>query len=395
MRVLYVTTWGTSCGIATYTEELVEASIAEKLFTPYVFGPAEPGSGIRPTVAVPFTTGWLRTGVGLTEALLQQVERVKPDVVHFQHEDGLFTEPTAFLRAARAVRRHCAVVVTLHTVQWAGGWEQSLWTRDLGQCVDEIVAHLPEAAAALGLYAPHIDCVPHGTGPIEQGDKERGITALHIDGPLKKLLLDPDRTAPVVLLYGFIGPGKNLICSLRGIASTEAKRFCESHIILLVGETKDERYIRELQWLITHAGLEPRAIVRPEFLPVADVPHVFALADYGIVNTHTWTLSASGAAHVFARHGVPLAAAQRPIYFEAHRGGALAFDLGQEAAVPTGAMLNCIGGLASSPSLRAHVRASMRAWAEQTAWPRVAQRHLTIYNKVLARRREEAQHVAA
>lgn len=380
MRVLFVSTWGSSCGIATYTEELIEES--GELWESFVSGPAEGGSGIRKTPPVPYYQHWHRDGANLDQSLLAAVNDFGPDIVHVQHEYGLFQESSAFLRAMHVVKKRVPVVVTLHTVNWSGSWEHTLWFRDLGQCVNAIVVHLPEAMASVGLFAPNTFYIPHGTGPFLEGSRERGIEALRLSESTRGLIRS-EKCPPVCVLYGFMGAGKNLLCTIRAIAIAEARKLCDSVLLFLVGEVCEELFFGQVRWLLNHTGLELRTTIYPTFLPVQNVPHVLSLADFGVLNTTSWSLSASGAAHVYARYGVPIAVANRPIYYEAMRGGALAFDLASNAVDPTDSAVDVIAALTSNLELRRQVEIDMRVWADQTRWPLIAKQHLDLYNRIM------------
>lgn len=385
MRVMLVTTWGCSCGIATYSEELIEG--ARGLWEPFVVGPNEVGSGARSTVPVPFIRTWTRMGLDLPESLLNAVQELQPDIIHIQHEGGLFWSGTNFLRAVRACRQRCPVIVTLHTMKWLGGWDQSLWVRDLGHSCDAIVVHTIEALAAASAYASNVIHIPHGTAPLRQGDANKGMDAIRLPKNLRALFRE---NKPVTcLLYGFVGDGKNLVGTIRAIATAESRNVCPPNFILLVGEEKSQAHLPHLQGLVETTGLGPRTYFWNAFIPPQSVADVFALADYGVLNTTSWTLSASGAAHVYASHGVPLAVADRPIYQEAIRGGAIAFDLNIDAHIPTESCVGCIAGMSRSGSLRSEIRQAMQDWAIKTEWPNIAKKHLELYHFILSQREEK------
>jgi len=199
-----------------------------------------------------------------------------------------------------------------------------------------------------------------------------------------------DGAKPITcLLYGFVGDGKNLVGTLRAIAMAEARNLCGPNFVLLVGEEKAHAHLPHLHGLVEQAGLGPRTYFWNAFVPPKHVPHLFALADFGVLNTTSWTLSASGAAHVYARHGVPLVTANRPIYQEVIRAGAIAFDLNTDANLPTDSCIGCIAGMSQSAALRHETSRSMRAWAEQTNWKSIAKKHFELYNVLLARRGEK------
>jgi len=394
VRVLFVSTWGSSCGIATYTEELVAGS--KDLWDSCVASPAELGSGIRETPPVPSRQYWHHTSPILGQQLLQAVEDFQPDVVHIQHEPGLFSPLDVFISTVRALKRRIPTVITMHRTEWLGGWESTAWVQDLGRYVDRIIVHTPEAWSSVTLFAPNTVCIPHGTAPLAAGLRERGLKILNAPPNLARLLSGEKR--PVVcLIHGFLHHNKNVLYTIRAIAMAEARRLCDPIVLIITGQAQ-EAFLPYLHKMLDITRLTVRTLVYPSFVKTCDVSNIFALADFGVLNTAKDLLATSGAVHVYAYNGVPLAVANRSIYQEAIRGGAVAFDVLQEDAynrpslqpfdgsTPTDSAVDVVAALASNPALRAYVRSSMVNWAKQTQWPIIARQHLALYEQVIAER---------
>ena len=382
MRIALATTWGSSCGIATYSEEYVAALLKLK-HEVVVLAPAEPGSCMRETISVPVVQCWDRR---MVMSRLDQVVNTAPgfDIIHFQHEHGLWHGDTTFIDLLRQTSRtsKAKIVVTLHTMFPYGQWVRSGFYDGLKAVADGIIVHTPECRANIALASgtrAELATIVHGTRLEALGDRKTGLKLLAIP----ELYWDK---AVIGLVFGFQGPGKNTSCTIRAFAESIVRRYHDNGVLVVCGvEAGGGGYFAELELIVAESGYGKRIFLRPMFTAVKDVPHVFAAADFGVLNTMSHSMSASGAAHVYARYGLPIAVAMRPIYAEAMRAGAVPFWLSEDAASPTLSLVNAIGALARDKGLREDGGKAMRAFAEETCWDHVAARHAEFYQCILAR----------
>lgn len=385
MRIALVTTWGTACGIATYSEELTRAYLKAG-HDVTIFAPAEMGSCIRETgIQVPTVQCWTRQFAGLSQKmdfLLKQLPGF--DVVHFQHEHGLFWSAPGLLEAMREISTNrdvyhgARVVVTLHTLYHYGSWQHSGLYDGLRHMADGIIVHTAEGAASItcarGTRAELV-IVPHGTELGAKGDRIEGFNYLSIP----KALWDK---AVFGIVFGFQGPSKNTICTVRAFADSLSRRYQDNGVLIIAGEDGETGYFKEIENAVCESGYGRHVHIHRGFTPVARVPDVMAVADFGVLNTNSWTISASGAAHVYMRYGVPLAVANRPIYNEAIRAGAIPFTLETDAYLPTLSTVNAIGALVRDKGLRETVGQQLRAYAERSSWENVAKMHTDLYSRL-------------
>lgn len=385
MRVAYVTTWGCACGIATYSEELVAALQAAGLCQPLILASAD--SCLRPVgVEVPTQLAWARSDPQLGEHLIAITDTPPGiDVVHFQHEDGLFPDPRAFFRTLAMLRGRGKVktVVTMHTVREYGGWTFSGFLDALVDLADAVVVHTPEALAAIACSTGNhakLTLIPHGCDTtVREGDRTRGFELLGIPETFRG-------KSVVGLAFGFFGPNKNLIATVRAVGAVIARRLCSKIVFVLSGDNAEQHqiYMSNVAGATYATGYFDRFILRKSFTPVADIPDVMAAVDFGVLNTTSHVLSASGAANVFLRHGVPLAVANRPIYTDAIRAGAIPFNIDEgRVEEPSGSMINAVAALARSAAVRSAVRAEELRHIQDVAWSRVAQLHHDLYQELL------------
>src|SRR5581483_6278237 len=90
LRIAIICNWGQPCGISTYTESLIR-SLKERVDNIKVF--AEHGSASNDDYVVEC---WKR-GQSMVETI-NQILDWKPDIVHVQHEFGIFPKATHFLK---------------------------------------------------------------------------------------------------------------------------------------------------------------------------------------------------------------------------------------------------------------------------------------------------------
>jgi glycosyltransferase involved in cell wall biosynthesis len=381
IKIAFAGRWGQPCGVSTYTEQLA-CALRDAGHDVVIFGPAlcdERGDGPpRVIEGFPVEYAWRRGEIGMqfNRTLLPQlVSKYKPDVVHVQHEFGLWDEDEAFLAMLTALVPHVKVVVTLHTVFPYGGFEYKPgFFERLGRRADVLIVHTPEAHASLALAvrnsATKVCLVPHGTPTGSYGDPLQGRAYLRIDND-----------APIVLAQGFIGPGKNLIGTIFGFAEALHRGWLPSKTqLVLAGRIDHGPFSERLSGALVATGYAPMIKIRNGFIPPDGMKHVMAAATCAVLNTTAWSLSASGAAHAHAAHGVPLAVARRPIYTEAIQAGAIPFEVNaKEHWRPDLSLVVAIAALCNSPSVRGAVGARIGRWAQETAWDKLVPSYEEIY----------------
>lgn len=385
MRIGYVTTWRAPCGIATYSEQLVDALVGAG-HEVFVLAPQDAQTGMRPAspklADLQATVCWSISGGGNIDTIPSVARHHKLDVIHFQHEHGLFRHNTSFINTLRATRKACKVVVTLHTMRHYGGLESS-WYDALRGATDALVVHGLKAKATLTVARVDGPCVirhiMHGTpAPRTVGDSELGAEYLS--------LTSAQRGRHWCVVLGFLGADKNVLGTVRTFAEMRARRLADNLGLILVGEAKDPHFGQSvLPSLIDATGCGPRIVYREGFVPVDKLADIFALASFGMLNTQSTTLSASGQVHNYAAHGVPLIVANRPIYEDAIFAGAPAFDVNIEnPESPTLSAITTLAAMLLDPALRRHSKQGLLSLARATAWPRTAERHVALYTKLLA-----------
>lgn len=196
MRIGIISTYPPiECGIAVYTDYLVEAlhRLNNEVYVVSPFG-AE-GKMVFPV--------FHSDDAGLAEKAFRTILKFTPDIVHIQHEYGLFGERPGVNFLPLLYRFKLAripVVITLHTVYEDFTAEQRIILKGLLPAADGIIVHEDYQKKVIlmkiGKYN-NISVIPHGVREIDI-----------ISDSKEKIGLN--KKNKVVLLAGYIRPTKGL-----------------------------------------------------------------------------------------------------------------------------------------------------------------------------------------
>lgn len=378
MKIALVSTWPrTACGIATYTEHVVRALIADGAAPVTIL--SEEGGNLplegadvhevfsrRRPFAAPIVEAAVRLGV---------------DVVHVQHAPdilGMGAELMALLQGLRA--RGIRTVVTLHTVYdtWSGLIERkphaAAFHRKLGAAADCILVHQPTCRDTLvghGVPAARLALIPHGTDRLEAGDGAR-IRARH----------GIPADAPLLLFFGFVHVQKNVHTLLKAMPAILA-RVPAARLLVAGSVAGGTWYNRAYAWYLDHLvrslKLGSRVTLTKAFVDATDVTDTYAAADLVLLPHQQGYGSASGVLHQAIGAGKPLLCSDVPKFEELK-------DVGAELLVPTTdarAWAERSLLLLTDPAWRDPLLQRLQAYAETTRWDAIARAHLDLYARVL------------
>ncbi len=340
-RVCFVSTYKAECGIATYTHALGKA-LTEAGAQVSVLCEATPESVIPSKDDLQYFRIWNRgtfNAEQFTKAILNSKHR--PDIVHFQHEFGLFPNSNEFLNALEILAEQIAVVVTLHTVLPPPNKHRFYSTLER---LCTVVVHTAGAAAQLHHASCTSKVIPHGV----RVEKSADLTLAHY-----------------FLCPGFISPGKGHEEIIEAFA--HYTRHAPHATLHIVGKCRDYLYAQTLDQTITKFGLEGRVFVKDQYLNDSDLRNAIAGARCIVLGSgKTSPYSASGQLAMALGLGKPILAKNVPIYNNTPVG---LYNSPQELALFMG---NC----------EAFWNEELVAIAEARSWPKIAQKHLELYNDI-------------
>ena len=398
MRILHVSTWGVPCGIATYCANLVRA--LDRL-------------GVRNDVYPLAPHLWRSLVAGDVADLLADIaaQARHYDLVHVQHEHGLFGHAVSYkaaarnygtiLRLLRAAGR--PVATTFHTPPLGsdpsarrpsirdaipdalrGFGRRAAWRRHVarafrpGAAEAVAITHTPDTRRALirrGIPAPAVHVIPHGCLP--QRD-------LRLDRLTAKQRLGLPTSSVLLTMFGFVGGYKGQDLAVRALA-----RLPEHFQLAICGgphpEAQDRTFAAVIR-LVKKLGLEHRVTITG-WLSEEEAGLHAAATDICLAPYRDATLSASGAITWALASGRPIVASR----IAAFQG--ICREQPCMLLVAPG-MVDEIAWaaekLSADADLAAGLVAAARRYTETHSWNDTADRTRGLYEAVLAGRAEAA-----
>ncbi len=366
MRVALLTTFGETCGIATYSEALIGA-LPDQGIEPSVLSPRlRPGDSPRgpqhPRI-------WRRDRATLWQAVqtFRALRKARAEVVHVQISLGLTSPRFLYLLSMLCARARIPLLATLHDRD--GGSRARHWAFRrtlLALRGADLVVHEPDQRAELD--HPRVHVIPHGIWSIPERSSERARRELGL--PI---------AGRIVSHFGFLHPDKGIEEVLRAIAELRAHGFPDLTYRVCGGTfptAASRDYLRRLQAEVRALDLQDAVHLTGEFLSEERTTLELQAADLLVLNYRTGNnQGASGAGRRALAVGRALAVSRAPI-FDDMRGAVHTLErpLTEE-----------IGELLAQPEQRQRLIEKCRAYREERSWARIAAAHARLYRELRAR----------
>lgn len=373
MKVAMVTSWPPRwCGIAIYAENLVRGlreAGAEVHIVSHTDG-GRPGEGQVHPVINQADPGW-------HWPLMRAVEEIGPDVVHIQHEFGLYSffqkpgvfdfEPRNALELAIPLFRWrvtgIPAVVTYHSVFSRLTYEEALYYDHMMSLAAANIVHEPyqreHLPYNLGRVPDNVFAIPHGAGRPPRAGTRKAPGA-----------------GPVMGMMGWWEPNKGFDRLIR-LWPEVVKRVPGAILVLAgsvrpgspSGEAVKGSYLALVEASPARASIRvvEGAFSREEYMAVLGGWDAMALP-------YNYASQSGNLAHAYEA-GLPVVvSAIEGLKSSVDRSGA-----GLVAATEAD-LLEAVVRLLSDAGLRRRLGAAARRYVRQeVAWDRVAQRHLEVY----------------
>jgi glycosyltransferase involved in cell wall biosynthesis len=369
MRIGFISTYPPiECGIATYTKYLTDA-LQSRAMDIYVVS-HRGGSGKNVFTAFDYEDG------DLAEKAFSMMTRLTPDIVHIQHEFGLYGKHFGVSVVPLILKFRLAgipVVTTLHTVYDKISCEHRVILTSIMENSDAILVHEPYQLEALRSYyegkefLKKVHVVPHGAREVTP--VENAKARLGIPGDTK-----------VALMIGYFRPSKGFEKIIRLWPGIVGKHIVNDISLIVAGKIRGIEHSDYRNMLFNEINSSPASdtikvirgqISQDSFDTILSASDIVALP-YSIS-------SQSGiVAHCLA-FGRPIVTSNTPVMTslikKTHAG--LVCDTDQD-------YIDNIDKLLGDDGLRKECSENaLRYVRDNISWSKIAQRHIEIYKAIV------------
>ncbi len=363
------------CGIAEYTKFLISAirSIGEDLKL-YIFSTDEAYKEVYiDDIGVKVIPSFKRLDNKFSKLLDNLAEVDGVDILHVQHEYGIFGDGTAMLEAlsqAKEERLVGKVMITMHTVDHPStDREYALKFQASLNQMDAVIVH--STLQYFELLMQNVDSmkvyrIPHGTliNPYLRLTRSTLSESIGID--------DEEFRGMVIAVPGFLRRDKGVDVLLRALNALGDTRFT----IILAGELQD----KELKRLLEEEG-KFRTVFIERYLSSDEILRVVALADAIVLpyKDRKGAYAVSGILHLSMGGLKPIIGTRTPRLIELYQ---LAPELTVAPNDPRG-LADKIRWLVRNYDYALAYMADVYSYAARTQWSRVAYEHIKLYRNLI------------
>lgn len=366
MKVTLVSTLGVKCGISTYSTYLGDE--LNKLTNVFVTGLAEypfPDDRAIDTFkpSFPYYNCWSR---GKDSAFLIDEINKKYDIVHIQHQFGLFPSPDENIALYYKIEK--PIITTLHDVIQHEPQMEGYFNTIISKS-SKLIVHTKACYDLLinqwNCPTSKVELIPHGTKLIDVPDKFEA----------RKILQIPEK-AKVILSWGFIWESKGILDLVKILV--EVKKTYPEAILVHAGGVhpiiQGSSYLKYIFKTAIQSGLTPKDLIVSNWVPEDKVPLYFSASDLIVLNYMRGSASASGAAHRALASHRPICKTDDLCLEEIPGYTVPRFDIN--------ALKDGIVKVLSDEVLQKTLVEQADKAAQETSWNNTAKKHLAVYSSI-------------
>lgn len=380
MDVIYLSRFGSCCGVSTYTEQLAQAVANAKLeVSALASDHSEKGNVCRDAIPnVPSIVSWSEQGA--IRKVLSEVLEQRPRVIHIQHEFGIFRDTEGLYNLCIEIRRRSPetkLVLTAHTVPPGVKSHKDAFIRLICE-VDAVIVHSHLARTVMVRYPganniKHLQVIPHGMiGPVERVSREKAEQELGIE---------PKDNRFTLLSLGFMTRNKKHVMLSHLIAAIVQRRMIAPKEILLIiagMPTIDEegcRLLNSLKLTIERLKIKDHVRLIPEFIPFEKLPIYYGAADIAVHMCEHSFHSSSGSVRMDLAYGMPVLVQKAELTQDLPPGVVQFFNRPND-------LLTQLPVLAKQPARLRAMSAGAHNMAERNSWRKTAAIHTALYRQL-------------
>jgi glycosyltransferase involved in cell wall biosynthesis len=389
MKIAWLSSWPPRpCGIATYSDELIEALRKAQNEIHVICHPdgGRPGEKKIYPVMKTEVPGW-------DETVYDTVQKINPDIVHIQHEYGLYQTSGdnasglfRFLFRLQVQQKYPAVI-TYHSVYSRLKPMIRLYMDVMQRLVQAGIVHTEyqwmNLHANLGRVADNVYVIPHGAAAGISIPKAQAKKKLELDGKL------------VLGMLGWFTPTKGFDSVLE-IWDDLARNLGENAVLVLAGDARlgdpnQIDYKQKLLDLVEKSAHKDQIKIHLGSFTPEEYNYTMACFDL-MVMPYTFASQSGNLAHSFAL-GVPaVVSGLEGLKAEAEASGAA-------VAVPPGdreELKRAIMTIMGNESLRKTYAKRAKFYVKhKISWPNTAKKHMRVYRKSANRLKRGARDLIA
>lgn len=360
------------CGIATYTQQLIEALAKIWGGEILVIAPFEGEKISTPRISVKPAF----KAVDEIPQAINSLQSFKPQIIHFQHDFNRYLPHRSFLGVVKVLSQNYPVCVTLHGILTKEGTfnflEVEEFTRRLSRYA-HLVVHTQNAKRVLsrmGVRDQQITVIPHGTPiyKITSTKKEFGFSQRDF------LILKP----------GFLRERKEIDTVI--LAVNDLKRKYPDLRLLVVGDThqyyqerkETQNYLAYCQKLIKENNLAKKVTFKKEFLSQEKLNKLVYSSDLVITMDQTNLYSVSGMVHLAVGALRPVIGLRVPKFYDEFTEFFTTELLINPGDFHQLALL--IERIKIDKDYQKEILRLEKKFRQDTLWSKVAQRHVELYH---------------
>ncbi len=381
MRIALISSWPPRpCGIATYSNDLVH-SLREKGNSMYIVCHTDGGSpgekNVYPVID--------NQNPGWDENLYTVVKQIKPDIVHIQHEYGLYKtkgdHAAALFRPLFRwkVEDNFRVIVTYHSVYSSLNKTMALYIDVMQKLADAGIVHEPyqwsNLPVNLGRIVDNVYIIPHGAKIVTSLSKENAKKSLALEG--KK----------VIGMLGWFAATKGFERVIY-MWDELSKELGSDTVLILAGDAREldpsqKVYKQKLLSLVERCKSKERIKVILGSFNSQEYNKILSTFDV-MVMPYTFTSQSGNLAHAFAL-GVPvIASAMEGLKAEVEASGAGIVVHPEDEDELRRAIIT----LMNDDSLRGkYSKRALKYVKEKIGWPIIAEKHILLYKNLISKKR--------
>jgi glycosyltransferase involved in cell wall biosynthesis len=363
MKIGLVSTFNVECGISTYSEHLTEYYPENTII---FANKTRTLSDTKNQLKHKIIRCWEREGD--YKELAEEIIKNKIDIIHFQHEFGLFQNDTAFRELLQKLKQNgIKIVITLHTVFIDRRHIMNRKLFILTPFINKIIVHDRNIQDIFN----KIEVIEHGSMMVKAKNKEEA--AKYFDISEDKI---------VCSIIGFISPNKGQIEAAQAVLNLRQK--FPNILLFIVGMPVINGYhyenmeycVRLYHSVKRMEGFNNIKIV-PRFITEEEFDYYAGITDIFIENHGNTQYSTSGSSHLIMSYGKPSVSSKSIILHDLDETRSVKYNVGDIQGLS-----DSIEKLILDKDLRTKLGENALKFAKETSWDKIAKKHLDLYDRI-------------